>query len=56
MDECLIKLSNYKEITVWVLNSNLDAISGYQAYGFRNNGYKKSVLVSENYQLDEVCL
>ncbi|TNF09069.1 MAG: GNAT family N-acetyltransferase [Bacillota bacterium] len=54
MDECLKRLFNYQVIVVWVLHSNMHAISWYQTYGFLLDGHTKQVKVNENYQLDEV--
>lgn len=56
MDECLLRLSAYHKIIVWVLSTNQPSIDWYERYGFIKDGKTKSVKVMENYALDEIRL
>lgn len=47
MDKCFEKLSKYKGIVLWVLDTNKNAIKFYENYGFSlDGGTKEAVLVT----------
>lgn len=56
MDECLLRLSAFHKIIVWVLSTNQPSIDWYERYGFIKDGKTKRVKVMENYTLDEIRL
>jgi len=45
MDACIKKLSGYKGIVIWVLDSNMNAINFYEKYGFTFDGCKKEEIL-----------
>jgi len=45
MDACIKKLSGYKGIVIWVLDSNKNAIIFYEKYGFSFDGGKKEEIL-----------
>lgn len=45
MDECVKRLSQYKGIVLWVLDSNKNTINFYEKYGFSFDGAKKEALL-----------
>ncbi len=45
MDACIKKLSRYKGIVLWVLDSNKNAIIFYEKYGFSFDGGKKEEIL-----------
>ncbi len=45
MDACIKKLSKYKGIVLWVLDSNKNAINFYKKYGFSFDGGKKEEIL-----------
>lgn len=56
MDQCLLRLSQFKKIIVWVLSSNQLSIHWYESYGFKKDGHTKRIKVMENIYLDEIRL
>lgn len=45
MDKCIKRLSEYKGIALWVLDSNKNAINFYEKYGFSFDGVKKDAVL-----------
>lgn len=56
MDECISRLNHYEYIAVWVLFNNVQSITWYIKYGFKEDGKTKKVRVLENYSLNEIHL
>ena len=45
MNAAMEQLSNYKQIALWVLHENKQAINFYQKYGFTFDGIQKEVII-----------
>ena len=45
MDSCIKKLSSYKGVVLWVLDTNINAIDFYRKYGFSFDGGKKDQIL-----------
>jgi ribosomal protein S18 acetylase RimI-like enzyme len=56
MDVAIRELSEFNQIVVWVLSTNIQAIEFYESYGFIRDGKQKEVVVSQDTILHEIRL
>ncbi len=56
MDVCYKELVEYKQISLWVLKTNIHAIKFYEYLGFELDGKEKEIVINEKTKLNEVRL
>lgn len=54
MDRCFLELSEYTQVALWVLQSNIHAIRFYEKLGFQTDGIKKNVKLSNGASICEI--